>query len=511
VKDPERPPRPGRGLLWRALIAGLVTVSLSATAVASAVLLEIDDVTKTFAGPAQGRRQIDIPEVSRAQAGDPRTFLILGSDARYGDKKLGYKPRSDTILLVRVDPDSKRIAVMSLPRDLKVRIPGVGMDKINAAYADGGPRKTVATIKRLFADATGQDFPVNNVINVNFGGFRRAVNYVGGVYVDVDRRYYNDNMTAKPGEAFATIDVQPGYQELKGRDALDYVRYRHGDNDFFRASRQQDFLRQITHQDGVRKLLDVSKRKQLARVFGRYFEVDKSFLRPSNLIGLLQMGLFLAGKHAPVNEVRFPSTGDPNPAITYLYYKPSGVRQAYREFMTGAGSSHPGATTAKPDKDFTKLKRKRNRPSSIKGLEQARTEGENMAVLADPRLAFPFYFPGLRMTGSRYAAAEPRVYGIEDEQGKRHQAYRLSLYAGAYGEYYGVQGMSWRYPPILDDPDATRKVGNRRLMLYYDGSHLRLVAWRTGKAAYWVTNTLTQSIANSRLIAIAGSLRRLNQ
>jgi anionic cell wall polymer biosynthesis LytR-Cps2A-Psr (LCP) family protein len=136
VKDPERPPRPGRGLLWRALIAGLVTVSLSATAVASAVLLEIDDVTKTFAGPAQGRRQIDIPEVSRAQAGDPRTFLILGSDARYGDKKLGYKPRSDTILLVRVDPDTKRIAVMSLPRDLKVKIPGAGTGKINAAYAD---------------------------------------------------------------------------------------------------------------------------------------------------------------------------------------------------------------------------------------------------------------------------------------------------------------------------------------------------------------------------------------
>ena len=116
------------------------------------------------------------------------------------------------------------------------------------------------------------------MINVNFGGFRRAVNYVGGVYVDVDRRYYNDNTTAAPGEAYATIDVQPGYQKLKGQDALDYVRYRHGDNDFFRASRQQDFLRQITHQDAVRALLDVSKRKELARIFGRYFEVDKSFV-----------------------------------------------------------------------------------------------------------------------------------------------------------------------------------------------------------------------------------------
>jgi LCP family protein required for cell wall assembly len=506
----ERLPRPGRGVLWRALIAGVVTVLLSASAVASAVLLQIHGVTRAFV--AQGRTAVDIPEVTRAQAGDPRTFLILGSDARFGDRKAGVKPRSDTMLLVRVDPDTRRIAVMSIPRDLKVQIPGDGTGKINAAYADGGARKAVATVKKLFHDATGVDFAINNVINVTFGGFRRAVNYVGGVYVDVDRRYYNDNTTAAPGQAYATIDVQPGYQKLKGQDALDYVRYRHGDNDFFRASRQQDFLRQVSHQDGVRKLLDFGKRNALARIFGRYFEVDKSFLSPGNLINLLQMGLFLANKHAPVNEVRFPAEEGPNPAVdTYLYYKPANLRKAYREFMTGAGSTNPQAAKPQPDAAFAKQHGRRSRPSSISGLEQAATEGENLAVLADPKLGFPFYYPTLRKTGSRYTSNQARLYQIEDEQGKQHQAYRLVLYAGAYGEYYGVQGMSWRYPPILDDPDGTRRVGNRRLMLYYDGSHLRLVAWRTPKAAYWVTNTLTLSIPNSRLIAIAGSLKRLSQ
>jgi polyisoprenyl-teichoic acid--peptidoglycan teichoic acid transferase len=505
-------PRPGRGVLWRALIAGALTVALSATAVASAVLLEIDDVTQTFT--REGRQVVDIPEVTRAQAGDPRTFLILGSDARYTDRRNGIKPRSDTILLVRVDPDSKRIAVLSIPRDLKVKIPGFGSDKINVAYEVGGPRRTVATIKRLFRDATGVDFPINNVINVNFGGFRRAVNYVGGVYVDVDRRYYNDNTTAGPADRYATIDVQPGYQKLKGQDALDYVRYRHGDNDFFRATRQQDFLRQITHEDGVRKLLDVGKRKRLARIFGRYFEVDKSFLSKSNIIGLLQMGLFLANAHAPVNEVRFPAHEGNDPAVnTYLYVGDSALKKTYDEFMTGEGSTNPRpqATPTKADKEFTKLKRKRNKPSSIPGLEQARVEGENMAVLAETEghLGFPFYFPTLRKTGSRYASDEPRLYSIEDENGKSHKAYRLVLYAGAYGEYYGMQGMTWRYPPILDDPDGSRTVGGRKLHLYYDGSHLRLVAWRTKRAVYWVTNTLSQSIPNDRLIAIASSARRL--
>jgi hypothetical protein len=351
------------------------------------------------------------------------------------------------------------------------------------------------------------------VINVNFGGFKRAVNYVGGVYIDVDRRYYNDNTTAAPGEAYAAIDVQPGYQKLKGQDALDYVRYRHGDNDFFRASRQQDFLRQMTHQDSVRALLDPGKRKELARVFGRYFEVDKSFVTASNLIGLAKTGLFLAGEHAPVNEVRFPATEAKNPSLdSYLYVKDSDLRKTVDEFMTGKGSSNPRrlTDTTKVSKPPAKPKSKRNKPSAVKGLEQAPTEGENMAVVAESQghLGFPFYFPALRKTGSRYADTKPRIYGIRDAQDKLHRAYRMVLYSG-YGEYYGVQGMSWKYPPILDDPDRTREVGGRKLMLYYDGSHLRLVAWRTSKAVYWVTNTLSMSIPNSRLIAIAGSLRRL--
>ena len=505
-------PHPGRGVLIRALIAAILTISLSATAVASAVLLEIDDVVDEFVG--EGRAPLDIPNIPRAEAGDPRTFLILGSDERYGDRKLKIKPRSDTILLVRIDPDTKRIAVMSIPRDLKVKIPGAGTGKINSAYEIGGPSKTFATIRRLFEDATGEDFPINNVINVNFGGFKRAINYVGGVYVDVDRRYYNDNTTAAPGEAYATIDVQPGYQKLKGQDALDYVRYRHGDNDFFRASRQQDFLRQITHQDAIRALLDVSKRKELARIFGRYFEVDESFVSASNLIGLAKTGLFMVNEKAPVNEVRFPAYEAENPQLdSYLYVKDSALRKTFDEFMTGKGSTNPRRVTetTKVDRPAKKSKKKRSKASSIKGLEQVTTEGENMAVIAETqgRLGFPFYYPGLRKTGSSFPDDKARIYGIRDGEGKLHRANRIQISAGAYGEYYGVQGMSWRYPPILDDPDRTRDVDGRKLMLYYDGSRIRLVAWRTQRAVYWVTNTLTLSIPNSRLIAIAGSLKRL--
>ena len=94
-------------------------------------------------------------------------------------------------------------------------------------------------MKLLFSNAIGREMTINSVIDVNFNGFQRAVNYIGGVYVDVDRDYNNPE-----GTGFAAIDIKPGYQRLVGSDALAYVRYRHTDSDIFRNARQQEFLRQ---------------------------------------------------------------------------------------------------------------------------------------------------------------------------------------------------------------------------------------------------------------------------
>ena len=155
---------------------------------------------------------------------------------------------------------------MSIPRDLKVKIPGHGTDKINAAYALGGAGSRVQTVKALL------DIPINHVVNVNFGGFQRAVNRLGCVYVDVDRRYFNDNTRRGGAGGYATIDIKPGYQKLCGADSLDYVRFRHLDTDFVRAARQQDFLRQAKDQFGLGKLFGY--RKELLKIFGRYTQTD---------------------------------------------------------------------------------------------------------------------------------------------------------------------------------------------------------------------------------------------
>jgi len=511
-EEAEDTPKVGVGLVKRGLLAMVLVVAMSATALATTVVLEIDDVKNAFLGP--GRVQVDIPEISKAEAGGARTILLLGSDARYEDKKLGIKPRSDTMLLVRADPDRDAIAVMSIPRDLKAEIPGFGSDKINAAFENGGERLTVRTIKKLFEDATGDEFPINNVISVEFGSFKRAINYIGGVYVDIDRDYFNDNSGG--GERYAAIDVDPGYQKLKGQDALDYVRYRHTDNDFIRAARQQDFLRQARNQAGIRKLFAPGDRKKLAKAFGRYFTVDKSFRSNREIFSMLRLALYLIQENPSVNEVRFRADEAPNPATdTRLYASKSDLKKTVGEFMNAKASSKP-VQTAKPtpeDEESARLRRKRNRnrEAAVPGLEEARAQGVDQAVLADPKLKFPFYFATLRTTGAAYAGTRPRTYRITDEKGKRHEAYRLVVSKGLGGEYYGIQGMTWKSPPILDNPDETRTVDGRKLQLYYDGRRLRLVAWRTRRAVYWTSNTLSQSLNQRQMLAIAESLTRLRQ
>jgi hypothetical protein len=113
----------------------------------------------------------------------------------------------------------------------------------------------------------------------------------------------------------------------------------------------------------------------------------------------------------------------------------------------------------------------------------------------------------MRTIGSLFAGP-PRVYKIR-ANGKRYGAYRMVLRRGLVGEYYGVQGTTWKNPPILGDASETRKIGRREYELHYDGDRLRLVAWRTDKAAYWISNTLLQTLSEGQMMAIAKSMRAL--
>src|SRR5262249_29629445 len=127
-------------------------------------------------------------------------------------------------------------------------------DRINSAYSRCGSKGTLRTVQKL----TG--IPINYLIAVNFHGFKQVVDKVGGVWLDIDRRYYNKNV-GTAATNFADIDLQPGYQRLDGNDALAFVRYRHTDSDFYRLARQQAFVRafkeQVAQHFDLRSLLGI--------------------------------------------------------------------------------------------------------------------------------------------------------------------------------------------------------------------------------------------------------------
>jgi polyisoprenyl-teichoic acid--peptidoglycan teichoic acid transferase len=85
------------------------------------------------------------------------------------------------------------------------------------------------------------------------------------------------------------------------------------------------------------------------------------------------------------------------------------------------------------------------------------------------------------------------------------------LAQGENGQYYGVEGMTWKAPPILDDPDDEVRMRGRTYQRYFDGRKLRLIAWKTDRGVYWVANTLSKRLTNRQMMDIARSLQRIGQ
>lgn len=488
-------------MLKKGALAGLVIVLLTATTVASAALLEVDQLVNIVRTEGQ-----TIPGVKNAldnvDGGGPQTILMIGSDRRYSDRNTKGSARSDTLMLVRLDPNKEATAVMSIPRDLKVDIPGYGSDKINAAFSIGGPKLTLETVRDLLG------IKINHIIEVNFGGFQRAVNRLGCVYVDVDHRYYHSNVGLAPSGQYAEINIKPGYQMLCGQKSLDLVRFRHADSDFVRSARQQDFLRQAKSQFSLSSLL--GDRQELVKIFARYTRTDVR--SNDSILQLLKLG-FLSSKN-PIREVHFPATDIAGG--TYLGISPTALQTAVDEFestkATG-GASQTGDKSKKGRKARSKQKKKSSGALPA-GVVAAKSEGETQAIAAAAKTPMPVYFPADRLASGGYSSGEPdfpatRAYKIKDRAKTAFSAYRMVLSTGEAGQYYGVQGTTWTAPPILDTPSETMKMGGRNFELFYDGTRLRLVALRTPKGVYWVSNTLSQTLTNPQMLAIARSLTPL--
>ena len=501
--------------LWaRFLAASLVIVISIAAATSISLLVYLTDIA---AGLSDNDRLASLrDQLEAADGGDPQTILILGSDKRLGMK--GDKGRSDTTILLRVDPEKDAIALLSIPRDLKVNIPGVGVDKFNAAYTAGGPDKTLEVVKQL----TG--IPIHHVVNINFTGFADAVNAIDCVYIDVDRRYY-----IPPESGTAEINVEAGYQRMCGYNALQYVRFRHFDNDLVRSARQQDFLREARQKLPPGKLIE--DRNELLDIFTEYTTSDIG-----DAVQLLELlKTFLAVRSAPVSEVHFPA----ELGTEYVTASDKAIQAAIQQFLNVEGT--PGERPAgesppdeepeekpdgdKPDGDKDKPKPDENQGEHFEGppMDDSTNQGQTYAKQAlskrkrngERMIDFPVYYP-TRLAPGSFIARDSRAFVIDGPGDDAYHGYKMVVDVpgdtfghGLTDEYYGVSGTNWVDAPILANASETRTIDGRDYQLFYDGDRLRLVGFKTNQGAYWVNNTLLQSLDEGQMLSIATSLREM--
>jgi len=469
-----------QGILKRYLLGGLLIVAAAISATAVAAFHEVDKIVNALHQNAT--LQLN-QYLAQADTGKPQTILIIGSDKRQvgATDFVGGPGRSDTMMLVRLDPSKKATALLSLPRDLKVKIPGHGVAKLNEAYADGGVKLTLRTIKQL----TG--LRINHVVNVDFRGFRKVIDQLGCVYIDVDRHYYNQ------GGGYAKIDIPAGYQRLCGPDGLDYVRYRHDDNDIIRAARQQGFIRELKSQVGIGKLID--QRDKLIEIFGRYTQSDIG----SQTAVVRLLNLVAASATHPLHEIHFTANLGPS----FVTASSSEVHRVAQEFL---GLNQPSTSAGPRSKKGKKHGKRTSRPN---GLIDSSASGKQQALqLVSAGVRGMRIFYPRRITGGSMFVSQPRAYRIFTQH-RHYSSYRLVLATGKIGEYYGLEGTRWKNPPILHSPSSTKKMGGRKYMIFTDGSRIRLIAWQTATGTYWISNTLSETLSKSQMLGIARSAKPL--
>ncbi|MGA7396298.1 MAG: LCP family protein [Solirubrobacterales bacterium] len=517
--DPRRPSQGGdfeppakrRRYWWRFSLATLIIVFSFAAATSASIINVVNDITDPLAENSGG---LKIPSGVRAASGGPQTIAILGSDVRTGGGTLEGDPgRSDTTMLLRLDPDSGQIAMLSIPRDLKVEIPGYGTDKFNAAFSYGGAALTLKTIKSV----TGLD--INHVVNVDFQGFAEVVDAIGCVFIDVDRDYFNDN--SQGGEEYATIDIDAGYQKLCGPDALDFARFRHTDTDLARAARQQDLVSEVRNRLSFGEVF--KRRSELIEAFtdNTKSDIDNS----DDVFEILK--LLLDSKGANVVEVKFPSTFTFENEISYVTATPDEIQGAVDQFLGFEDSAGPVGTLDEGDGGSNKSKKKqKNKPSKSKavepkdqplpnknndGLVDASVGGQDLASDLDDQITreFPIFYPKRLPSGSIYAEGS-RTYHLRDPDKNVYAAYRmvLALEASDGIHYFGVQGLrGWNDPPILEAPHETISMDDRDFNVYWEGDRIRIISWRDGDNTYWISNSILLTLENEQMLGMARSTK----
>jgi polyisoprenyl-teichoic acid--peptidoglycan teichoic acid transferase len=419
-------------------------------------------------------------------------ILILGSDNRTADAE--EDRRSDTVILVHADPDADYVSMISFPRDLRVEIPDHGVDKLNAAYAYGGPALTVRTVEWL----TGVD--IDEYLEVDFAAFADITDSLGGVYLDIDRRYFNDD------PQWELIKLSPGYQLLDGASALDYVRFRHDLNyDFGRMDRQQRFITAMREQT-----MGWDLPLRLPGIVDALFDNVETTLGATEILKLASWGVRLDGSRIKqITLVGNPVTRD---GVSYVILPEGAIGEAIDKLMTA-----PAATGSEPDTAATNTSTTTDAATEATETTEVlfttdpdKIENANMWQLYATSAPFVVRAPGYLPKGYAYVDRRPvdgGSYDIEsghDKPGLK-VVYRLTREGEEKDQYLGIMETSW-----LDAPAAgTGQVVERNGVEYtIVGTNQRVdrIWWKVDDTLYWVSNTLSYYLSKKELMNVAESM-----
>lgn len=199
------------------------------------------------------------------------SVLLVGADQRPGDQSFN----TDSLILASIDPDSKRISLLSIPRDTRVSLPGYGYVKINSVAA----LKDLQTLQGTVSDLTG--VPVAGYIQTNFSGFKKIIDTLGGITVNVEKDMYYNTGDTEDG----IIDLHKGVQRLDGTKALQYARFRHDAlADISRTARQQVVLKAV-----AKEMLQVSTIPKLPVLIPQLLEAVHTNLGLGDIMKLAQV------------------------------------------------------------------------------------------------------------------------------------------------------------------------------------------------------------------------------
>ncbi|SNV00784.1 Membrane-bound protein lytR [Megamonas hypermegale] len=224
-------------------------------------------------------------------------IMIMGVDRRADD--VG---RSDTLMVLTYNPADKKASLLSLPRDTRVHIEKNDYDKINHAYAYGGHKLTKKTVEAFL------NVPVDYYVMIDVHAFEKIIDAVGGVDIDVEKRmYYEDPWDDDGG---LVIDLYPGKQHMDGKTAIQYVRYRDGEGDIGRITRQQKFIKafmsQIISPSILPKLPEIIQ--NISSAIQTDMPIDKMISLMTDLPTVQQNGLnstMVPGKPAYIEDISY--------------------------------------------------------------------------------------------------------------------------------------------------------------------------------------------------------------